>query len=119
LILTRYGKGHTGYVSWAHLPVNHGFDEYFGYLSGAQSYTSDDRWYNTQPVHNDTEYSSTLYGEKVGPLACILTAHTRFQRDARARALSLSHTHTTHTFTHSLLAMNRTCAPTNTPACRL
>eukprot|EP00730_Choanoeca_flexa_P000411 TRINITY_DN10188_c0_g1_i2.p1 TRINITY_DN10188_c0_g1~~TRINITY_DN10188_c0_g1_i2.p1 ORF type:complete len:630 (+),score=107.24 TRINITY_DN10188_c0_g1_i2:2-1891(+) len=57
-----YGKGHTGYVSWHHLAVNNGFDNYYGYLGGAQSYTSTDRWNNTQPSSIPT-YSSQLYGD--------------------------------------------------------
>eukprot|EP01059_Diplonema_ambulator_P003455 TRINITY_DN13137_c0_g1_i1.p1 TRINITY_DN13137_c0_g1~~TRINITY_DN13137_c0_g1_i1.p1 ORF type:complete len:545 (+),score=72.54 TRINITY_DN13137_c0_g1_i1:113-1636(+) len=70
-----YGKGHTGYKSTQHLPVNKGFDHYFGYLPGSQSYTDNGRWQAEHPVHNDdqfenkpsgvhaTEYSSNLYGE--------------------------------------------------------
>ena len=70
-----YGKGHTGYKSMHHLPNNKGFDHFFGFLAGAQSYTADERWQNLHPVHtdgqitNDTqgihakEYSSNLYGD--------------------------------------------------------
>eukprot|EP01064_Diplonema_japonicum_P021135 TRINITY_DN30690_c0_g1_i1.p1 TRINITY_DN30690_c0_g1~~TRINITY_DN30690_c0_g1_i1.p1 ORF type:complete len:552 (+),score=70.92 TRINITY_DN30690_c0_g1_i1:59-1657(+) len=70
-----YGKGHTGYKSTKHLAVNKGFDEFFGYLTGSQQYTSNDRWQDLHPVHDDnqfidkpntchaTEYSSNLYGE--------------------------------------------------------
>jgi arylsulfatase A-like enzyme len=55
------GKGHTGYMSMAHLPTNRGFDSFVGFLSGSQSYTSADRWQNEGPL-NDTTYSSDLYG---------------------------------------------------------
>ena len=70
-----YGKGHTGYESMNHLAVNNGFDEFFGYLTGAQQYTSDDKWQNVHPAITDNEwtnrpqdchpttYSSNLYGE--------------------------------------------------------
>jgi arylsulfatase B len=57
------GKGHTGYKSVLHLPTHRGFDSYLGYLSGAQSYTSDDRWANGGPLSNNTSYSSQLYGD--------------------------------------------------------
>ena len=55
------GKGHTGYMSMAHLPTARGFDSFLGFLSGAQSYTSSDRWRNEGP-YNGTTYSSDLYG---------------------------------------------------------
>eukprot|EP00050_Salpingoeca_kvevrii_P008128 m.300955 g.300955 ORF g.300955 m.300955 type:complete len:645 (+) comp14569_c0_seq1:3-1937(+) len=58
-----FGKGHTGYLSYQHLPLQRGFDAYLGYLTGAQSYTSSDRWHANAPMHNNTEYSSELYGE--------------------------------------------------------
>ena len=33
------GKGHLGYQTDAHLPVNRGFDTHVGYLGGAESYS--------------------------------------------------------------------------------
>lgn len=57
------GKGHTGYMSVAHLPINRGFDSHLGFLSGAQSYTSSDRWSNNGPFNNST-YSTFLYGDR-------------------------------------------------------
>eukprot|EP00045_Choanoeca_perplexa_P006606 m.57043 g.57043 ORF g.57043 m.57043 type:complete len:630 (+) comp13701_c0_seq3:2-1891(+) len=68
-----FGKGHTGYASWYQLAVNNGFDEYYGYLGGAQSYTSSDRWSNTIP-NNETTYSSKLYGEKA--IDAVMNHHT-------------------------------------------
>ena len=53
-----YGKGHTGYMSMHHLPTERGFDHFMGFLSGSQSYTSDDRWEDDHPVHNDTEFTN-------------------------------------------------------------
>ena len=51
-----YGKGHTGYMSMKHLPTERGFDHFVGFLSGAQSYTSSDRWEDDHPLHNDAEF---------------------------------------------------------------
>eukprot|EP00051_Salpingoeca_urceolata_P006710 m.88792 g.88792 ORF g.88792 m.88792 type:complete len:538 (-) comp14955_c0_seq2:2873-4486(-) len=51
-----FGKGHTGYKSWHHLPANRGFKTHLGFLGGSQSYTSDDRWQNLHPLHNDQEF---------------------------------------------------------------
>lgn len=56
------GKGHTGYMSTAHLPTARGFDSFTGFLGGAQSYTDSDRWRDSGPF-NDTTYSSDLYGQ--------------------------------------------------------
>ena len=47
----------------AHLPTRRGFDSFLGFLSGAQSYTSADRWRDEAPL-NTTLYSTTLYGER-------------------------------------------------------
>lgn len=62
-----YGKGHTGYKSWAHMPVNRGFDQSVLYLGGAGSYTNLQRWNGSVPlVHhskkNPGEYSTDLFG---------------------------------------------------------
>ena len=75
-----FGKGHTGYRSTAHLPVNLGFDGHVGFLIGQQSYTSTDRWMNDRPYHNGT-YSTTLYGDAS---VAAITAH-----DAAAAPLFL------------------------------
>lgn len=45
-----FGKGHTGYLSMAHLPTSRGFLNFTGFLGGAQSYTSDQRWMNEAPL---------------------------------------------------------------------
>eukprot|EP00040_Diaphanoeca_grandis_P018827 m.99054 g.99054 ORF g.99054 m.99054 type:complete len:628 (+) comp27128_c0_seq1:456-2339(+) len=64
-----YGKGHTGYMSMAHLPTHRGFEDWTGFMGGAESYLSDDRWKNGAPYTNTT-YSSYLYGdETVGGVA--------------------------------------------------
>lgn len=65
------GKGHTGYKSMKHLPINRGFDNHTGFLIGSQSYTSTDRWHDQEPLHTD-EYSTTLYGDDA---LSILRAH--------------------------------------------
>jgi arylsulfatase A-like enzyme len=59
--LTYYiGKGHTGFMSMKHLPLNQGFDKFIGFLGGEQSYTSHFRWQGNEP-HMDEEYSTTLF----------------------------------------------------------
>ena len=45
-----------------HLPMHHHFQHHMGFLGGAQSYTSKDRWFEDHPYQNNT-YSSDLYGE--------------------------------------------------------
>jgi len=57
-----FGKGHTGYKSMAHLPVNRGFDNHTGFLIGRQNYNDTDRWHNQEPLHVN-DYSTILYGE--------------------------------------------------------
>lgn len=48
-----YGKGHTGYKSMAHLPINRGFDGgHTGFLTGAQDFYSADRWEGEAPFPN-------------------------------------------------------------------
>jgi arylsulfatase A-like enzyme len=47
-----YGKGHTGYKSMKHLPVNRGFDHHMGFLTGAQDFYSADRWEGDAPFPN-------------------------------------------------------------------
>ena len=49
-------QGHTGYMSMKHLPTAHGFKGFMGFLSGSQSYTSDDRWQDQHPVHRDSQF---------------------------------------------------------------
>jgi arylsulfatase B len=59
------GKGHTGYRSTAHLPINNGFDTHIGLLGGAgATYYGIDRWNCTAPDSRlDLRYASSLYGE--------------------------------------------------------
>jgi len=57
------GKGHTGYKSWNHLPVNRGFDFHFGFLGGYGNYYHQDQWQNTAPVTNFNTYSTDYYGQ--------------------------------------------------------
>ena len=47
-----YGKGHTGYKSMHHLPINRGFDHHAGFLTGAQDFYSADRWEGEAPFGN-------------------------------------------------------------------
>lgn len=62
------GKGHTGFKSWRHMPLQRGFDGFIGFLTGMQSYYSDQRWLDNAPFPNrglshNSSYSTTLYGE--------------------------------------------------------
>lgn len=57
-----FGKGHTGYKSWNHLPLQLGFDEYVGFLGGAQSHFAKGRYMANCPYENTT-YSADLYGD--------------------------------------------------------
>jgi arylsulfatase A-like enzyme len=50
------GKGHTGYKSMHHLWYEQGTTGYVGYLSGAQSYTSNQRWQDDHPFHQDSQF---------------------------------------------------------------
>eukprot|EP00927_Polykrikos_kofoidii_P056640 TRINITY_DN50730_c0_g1_i1.p1 TRINITY_DN50730_c0_g1~~TRINITY_DN50730_c0_g1_i1.p1 ORF type:complete len:602 (-),score=68.04 TRINITY_DN50730_c0_g1_i1:224-1951(-) len=57
-----FGKGHTGYKSWSHLPVNRGFDGGSAlFLAGGGSYTTLPRWSGTAPFDNQ-EYSTDFFG---------------------------------------------------------
>lgn len=58
-----FGKGHTGYKSWKHMPSNRGFDAFYGFLGGAGSYTKLERFNDTTPDDTDHEYSTDLFGE--------------------------------------------------------
>eukprot|EP00041_Stephanoeca_diplocostata_P004443 m.45135 g.45135 ORF g.45135 m.45135 type:complete len:667 (+) comp15116_c0_seq3:133-2133(+) len=51
-----FGKGHTGYMSMNHMPTRNGFDHFVGFLSGSQSYTSNDRWEDEHPLHTDAQF---------------------------------------------------------------
>ena len=57
------GKGHTGYKSFHHLPTQLGFDEFVGFLDGAQSHFASKRWRGLCPFDDaNTTYSADLYG---------------------------------------------------------
>lgn len=56
-----FGKGHTGFMSMAHLPTHRDFAHWTGFMGGAQSYTADSRWQDEGPF-NETTYSSDLFG---------------------------------------------------------
>lgn len=59
-----FGKGHTGYKSYNHLPLQLGFDQYVGFLGGAQDHFGHGRWSGNCPMNPaNTTYSATLYGE--------------------------------------------------------
>jgi arylsulfatase B len=51
------GKGHLGYVTMDHLPINRGFASHVGYLYGAENYTHGDshmnRYWTTDFWHDD------------------------------------------------------------------
>ena len=58
-----YGKGHTGYKSWQHLPQQLGFDDFVGFLGGAQDHFASKRWVGNCPFDDFNEtYSADLYG---------------------------------------------------------
>lgn len=58
-----YGKGHTGYRSMNHMPVRRGFNGgSVLFLAGSGSYTKLPRWNGTQPLLNNQEYSTDLFG---------------------------------------------------------
>ena len=59
-----YGKGHTGYKSFNHLPLQLGFDAFTGFLGGAGDHFTVPKWGGNCPLDpkNDT-YSASLYGE--------------------------------------------------------
>ena len=63
------GKGHLGYTTTDHLPINRGYDSHVGYLGGAEQYyqatmNSHDMWTNHTPgaaVVPDIHYSTNYY----------------------------------------------------------
>jgi len=57
-----FGKGHTGYLSFNHLPLQLGFDEFYGFLGGAMNHFGGARWEGNCPWEN-TSYSATLFGD--------------------------------------------------------
>jgi len=58
-----YGKGHTGYRSMNHLPVNRGFNGgSVLFLRGSGSYTKEPRWNGSHPLVDNQEYSTDLFG---------------------------------------------------------
>jgi len=62
-----FGKGHTGYKSFHHLPLQLGFDAFTGFLGGAQDHFKGKRWEGNCPMHDANatdEYSATLYGAR-------------------------------------------------------
>lgn len=67
-----FGKGHTGYMSMYHLPTQLGFENFTGFLGGAQSHFAANRWQGNAP-YNDTTYSAELYGERA---VSVLEAYT-------------------------------------------
>jgi hypothetical protein len=55
-----FGKGHTGFKSMHHMPLQQGFDKFVGFLGGEQSYTDFQRWNGNEPFQ-DKNYSTRLY----------------------------------------------------------
>jgi arylsulfatase A-like enzyme len=58
-----FGKGHTGFMSMNHMPLQQGFDKFVGFIGGEQSYTSPVRWNGNEPTHDERTYSTKLYME--------------------------------------------------------
>ena len=70
------GKGHIGYETEDHLPINRGFDSYAGYLWGGESYTggnhsirtfTKDFWHDHKPgddVCDSVLYSTNWYSRR-------------------------------------------------------
>ena len=55
-----WGKAHIGYRSMAHLPTNHGFEQFYGFMDGSGNYSTLARWNNSLPDHNNTVYSTQV-----------------------------------------------------------
>ena len=72
------GKGHTGFLSVNHLPTARGFDSFLGFLGGSQSYTSEDRWMDANPLTNTSEYSTSLFGARALDLVATHNASVPF-----------------------------------------
>ena len=87
------GKGHLGYPTTDHLPINRGFDSHAGYLAGAEDYDYGfnynpshdcagtpkqcvyDFWHDEAPgsdVHTEIYYSTNWYTERA---QSIIVAH--------------------------------------------
>jgi arylsulfatase A-like enzyme len=89
------GKGHLGYPTTDHLPINRGFNSHAGYLAGAEDYDYGfnegrnpahdcggtpksciyDFWYDHAPgadVHNQIYYSTNWYTEQAQVLQALL-----------------------------------------------
>eukprot|EP00041_Stephanoeca_diplocostata_P016927 m.336074 g.336074 ORF g.336074 m.336074 type:complete len:653 (-) comp20530_c0_seq11:146-2104(-) len=58
-----FGKGHTGYLSVNHLPLQIGFDMFTGFLGGAEDHFSINRFQGNFP-YSDPSYSADLYGRR-------------------------------------------------------
>jgi arylsulfatase A-like enzyme len=59
-----YGKGHTGYKSYNHLPLQLGFDDYVGFLGGAEDHFTGPRWSGNCPQDpKNGTYSARLFGQ--------------------------------------------------------
>lgn len=73
------GKGHLGYETTDHLPINRGFQSHVGYLGGAESYfyglesgenksrSNFDMWQDSAPgkdVVDDIFYSANFYSQR-------------------------------------------------------
>jgi hypothetical protein len=59
-----YGKGHTGFKSYNHLPLQLGFDDFVGFLGGAEDHFTGPRWSGNCPQDpKNGTYSAQLFGE--------------------------------------------------------
>ena len=91
------GKGHLGYPTTDHLPINRGYDTHVGYLQGAEAYDqrplamggldSHDFWFNHAPANDsvlaEVWYSTNYYTSRATHLIQAHDPHTPLFMDLR------------------------------------
>jgi len=95
-----YGKGHTGYKSYNHLPKQLGFDSFIGFLGGAEAFTGYNRWRDNSPMcalqtaaaagAAPASASSSPSSTAPAPPACTITKGVYFVGDATQHLASAS-----------------------------
>ena len=63
-----WGKGHTGYKSWRHLPKNLGFSAgFYGFLAANQPHNQPSRWLDNRIIDtpSPTPFSTLDYGRRI------------------------------------------------------